>query len=70
MPTTKHPIPPSSELSALERERVLGKAETVRVSGMSWDTIRRNHGDKIIRLSPRRVGVKLRDVISLSMPAA
>jgi hypothetical protein len=70
MPPTKAPVPPSNELSALELERVLGKSEAVRLSGVSWDTIRRNHADKIIHISPRRVGVKTKHVIALSMPAA
>ena len=65
------PATPTDEpkLTALERERVLEPPEVERLSTLSWDTIERHYGDKIIRLSKRRVGMKLKDVISLRMPA-
>lgn len=70
MPPAKLPIPPTTELTKLELERVVDKPEAVRLSGISWDTIRRTHRDKIVQLSKRRVGMKMKHAISLSMPAA
>jgi hypothetical protein len=70
MQTANPTIPPSNELSALELERVADKPETERLSGVSWDTIKRNHSDKIIHISRRRVGMKVKHAISLHVPAA
>jgi hypothetical protein len=52
---------------ALERIITLGEAEDV--SSMSQDTIKKNHPDKLIRLSERRLGMRLRDALMLGAPA-
>jgi hypothetical protein len=70
MPPTKHPVPPPSELTALELERVLLMPEAERITGLSHDTLKRNFPDKIIQLSRRRIGMKVKHAISLRMPAA
>ena len=70
MTAVKHTVPPSNDLSALELERVVGMPEVERLSGLSHDTIRRNYPDKIIQLSPRRVGMKLKHALSLHVSAA
>jgi hypothetical protein len=38
--------------------RIVGPEEAERLSSLSWDTIERNHRDKIIHLSKRRVGMR------------
>jgi hypothetical protein len=52
----------------LELERIITILQASNVSTLSEDTIRRRHADKIIKLSPRRDGMKLRDALSLRRP--
>jgi hypothetical protein len=56
------PIPPSWT----ELQRVINLKEASRLSGLSVDTIRRRHSDKIIDLSPRRRGMRIRDALMLA----
>jgi hypothetical protein len=59
-------LPPSAEML-----RVIPVAQAAEVAGISADTLRRNHPEIIIKLSPRRVGVRLRDALAIgSRPAA
>jgi hypothetical protein len=51
------------ELSPLNLERIVPLAEAARLMGVSEDTIRRHNGDKIIQLSPRRQGMRVRDAL-------
>lgn len=53
------------EFSALELERVLSLKEAAHITSTSIDTLRRNHADRIRKISARRYGMKLRDVISI-----
>ena len=54
--------------SALELERVISLARTAELAEISEDS-RRHHSKHIIRrLSPRRVGVKLRDALAVGQP--
>ena len=61
---------PSTRKFALDRERELDRVVTLRdasqLSTLSEDTIRRRHGDKIVRLSTRRVGMRLRHALALA----
>ena len=49
----------------LELQRVVTLREAAEISGISLDTIRRRHPQIIIKLSPRRIGVRLRDALSI-----
>jgi hypothetical protein len=60
----------TSVLDPIEAMRIVPLAEAVRLSGMSEDTWRRRHADKLVRLSARRVGVRVRDALMLSAPTA
>lgn len=42
--------------------------ESVELSSLSKDSLLRNHGDKIIRLSRRRLGMKRKHALSLGVP--
>jgi hypothetical protein len=42
--------------------------ESSKLSGLSPDSLLRNHRDKILRLSPRRLGMKRRVALSLGTP--
>jgi hypothetical protein len=49
----------------IELQRIVDLKEAARLSGMSIDTIKRRHSDKIIDLSPRRRGMRVRDALML-----
>jgi hypothetical protein len=49
-----------------ELDRFVPLAQVSELSTLSRDTIKRNHREKIIRLSPRRLGMRLRDALMLS----
>jgi hypothetical protein len=49
----------------LELERFVSLDEVARLRGTSRDTVRRNDADKIVKLSPRRDGMRLRDALML-----
>jgi hypothetical protein len=48
-----------------ELDRIVSLQEAARISNLSADTWRRIHPDKIVKLSPRRVGIRLRDALML-----
>jgi hypothetical protein len=53
-------------LSQLELERIAPMPEAEHLSSLSEYTLRRHHADKIIDLSPRRQGMRVRDALMLS----
>jgi hypothetical protein len=55
-----------AKLSAIELARIIPLAEAARLSSLSDDVWRREHADKLVRLSPRRVGVRLADALMIS----
>jgi hypothetical protein len=54
-----------TKLSAIELARIIPLAEAARLSSLSDDVWRREHADKLIKLSPRRVGVRLADALMI-----
>ena len=54
----------------LEGERILTLAEAYDVSSISADTWRENYSHLLIKLSPRRWGVKLKHVLSIGQSSA
>jgi hypothetical protein len=56
---------PPSLLSQIELQRIVTMPEAERLSSLSADTIRRHHRDKILKLSPKREGMRLRDALML-----
>jgi hypothetical protein len=42
--------------------------ESAELSGVSEDNLKRNHSDKIVRLSPRRLGMRRAIALSLGAP--
>jgi predicted DNA-binding transcriptional regulator AlpA len=50
----------------LELERVLPLPEVIQLTSLGKNTLRRYHGDKFVRLSPRRVGMRLKDVLAIT----
>jgi hypothetical protein len=55
-------LPP---LSPLELHRIAPMGEASHLSGLSEDTLRRHHPDKIVHLSPRRDGMRVGDALML-----
>ena len=53
-------LPPRHEL-----DRIISLQEAERVSSLSPSSWKRNHPDKIVELSPHRLGVRLRDALLL-----
>ena len=51
----------------IELERIIGLKEAARLSGLSIDSIKRHHASRVVALSPRRRGMRLRDALSLSV---
>jgi hypothetical protein len=54
-----------SELSVVERKRIISMDQAERLSSLSEDGWREHHPDKVVRLSPKRVGVRLEDALFL-----
>ena len=54
------------ELTPLELNRIARLAEASRLSGLSEDSLRRNHSDKIIRLGPRAIGMRVGHCLQLT----
>jgi hypothetical protein len=54
------------KLTALELERIVTLEEASRLSSLSEDSLRRYCGDKIIKLSTRRDGMRVRDALMLA----
>jgi hypothetical protein len=50
---------------ALELDRIISLQEAEKVSSLSVDSWKRHHADKFVELSPRRLGVRLRDALML-----
>lgn len=53
-----------------ELDRIVSLQQAARLMGISADTIRRRHPDKILRPSPRRQGMRLRDALMLADESA
>jgi hypothetical protein len=50
----------------LELERVLELPEVEEITSLSSDSIKRHHRDKLVNLSPRRLGMKLRNALAIA----
>ena len=58
------PLEPTPDWVELQRIVDLKKASSL--SGLSVDSLKRHHSDRIINLSPRRLGMRVRDALSLN----
>jgi hypothetical protein len=54
----------------VELLRIVEPDEAARLSTLSWDTIKRRHKEKIVRLSERRVGIRVGHALMLSKKEA
>jgi hypothetical protein len=56
---------PSNPPNWLELKRIVDLKEASRLSGLSVDSIKRHYRQKIIELSPRRLGMRVGDALML-----
>jgi hypothetical protein len=49
----------------LELDQIIYLQEAEQISSLSPDSWKRNHPEKIVELSPRRLGIRLRDALML-----
>jgi hypothetical protein len=56
----------SDQPTWLELERVLELPEVEEITSLSVDSIKRHHRDKLVNLSPRRLGMKLRNALAIA----
>jgi hypothetical protein len=52
----------------LELERIVPLKDGAELQSTSVDSIKRNQADKVIRLGPRRLGIRVRDALKLPDP--
>jgi hypothetical protein len=50
----------------LELERVLPMSEVEEITSLSVDSLNRHHKKKIVDLSPRRRGMRLKDALAIA----
>jgi hypothetical protein len=66
----KQKVPSRDELSQLELMRIVPLSEASRLSGIGRWTLKRSYADKLIRLSERRYGMRLRDALMIGQGEA
>lgn len=52
-------------MTDIELDRIVTLKQAAELMGVSIQTLRRTHRDKFIRLSPRRLGMRMRDALFL-----
>jgi hypothetical protein len=67
MPAANFHVPISREL---ELEKIVGLGQAAELSGESVDQIKRHRSQYIIRLSERRLGMRLKHALRLDEPPA
>jgi hypothetical protein len=60
------PTPQSERPRWVELERIVSLEEAEQLTSLSHDTLRRRFPNLIVALSPRRVGIRLRDVLAIN----
>jgi DNA-binding Lrp family transcriptional regulator len=61
-------LPTSELLRALDGERVISVAECARMNGISADTVMRRFRHLVVKITDKRVGVKLKDALTIAQP--
>jgi hypothetical protein len=65
MPTHNLNLPAELLNWPIELLKIVEPEEAERLCSLSWDSIRRNHPDKIVHLSKRRVGMRIGHALML-----
>jgi hypothetical protein len=58
--------PAPDQLTWVDLQRILSLNEVEELTSLSHDSLKRHHADKIVSLSPRRVGMKLGDALAIA----
>ena len=53
------------ELDLLELDRIVTLKQAAELMGVSMSTLRRHYTDKMIKLSERRLGMRIKDALQL-----
>ena len=61
-------VPPRP--SAVELRKILTLEQVTELTTLSADSLKRHHADKIRRLGPRRLGMRLADALAIGTPAS
>ena len=64
-PVPKLDLPPEIAL-----RRVIPISQAAEITNLSKDTLKRRYPDKVIRLSVRRLGMRLADALAIGTPPA
>jgi hypothetical protein len=59
-------LPEPSGPSWIELESMIPPDQVERITNLSWDSIKRHYRDKIVELSPKRRGMKLRNALIIA----
>jgi hypothetical protein len=62
---TKRAADHAALLAGIEAQRIISLKEASRLAGVSVDTLRKHYHNLIVRVGPKRVGMRLSDVLSL-----
>jgi hypothetical protein len=54
------------QMPLVERLRIVNMSEAVRLSGMSEDSLRRHYADRLVHMSPKRMGMRIWDCLMLN----
>ena len=57
--------PATDRPSRLELQRIAPLSEASKLSGLSEDSLKRHYRNKIKQLSPRRLGMRVRDALMI-----
>ena len=52
--------------SWVEMESAIGLPEAARITNLSAETLSRHYPEYVVKLSPRRLGMKLRDALAIA----
>lgn len=58
------------ELDPLELRKIITLERVTELTTLSEDSLKRHHADKIRRLGPRRLGMRLADALAIGTPEA
>jgi hypothetical protein len=58
--------PPLDAPNWIELQRIIDLKEVSRLTNLSVDTLKRRYAQKILRLSPRRLGMRVRDALTIA----
>jgi hypothetical protein len=62
---SKRAADPVQPLVGIEAQRIVPLKEASRLAGVSVDTLRKHYRNLIVRVGPKRVGMRLGDVLGL-----